>query len=87
MARVLDGAGIAASIKNEVAEEVKALSALGIRPGLAAVLVGHVEYIPLIAGLGGTVWRPGLTPGIPHRARRPGAGGIGAGGGCADQRD
>ena len=42
MARVLDGAGIAASIKNEVAEEVKALSALGIRPGLAAVLVGHV---------------------------------------------
>jgi len=42
MARVLDGAGIAASIKNEVAEEVTALSALGIRPGLAAVLVGHV---------------------------------------------
>ena len=42
MPRVLDGAGIAASIKNEVAEEVKALSALGIRPGLAAVLVGHV---------------------------------------------
>jgi len=42
MARVLDGAAIAASIKNEVAEEVKALSALGIRPGLAAVLVGHV---------------------------------------------
>jgi methylenetetrahydrofolate dehydrogenase (NADP+) / methenyltetrahydrofolate cyclohydrolase len=42
MARVLDGAGIAASIKNEVAEEVKALSALGIRPGLAAVLVGRV---------------------------------------------
>jgi len=42
MPRVLDGAGIAASIKNEVAEEVTALSALGIRPGLAAVLVGHV---------------------------------------------
>ena len=42
MARVLDGAAIAATIKNEVAEEVKALSALGIRPGLAAVLVGHV---------------------------------------------
>ena len=42
MARVLDGAAIAATIKNEVAEEVKALSALRIRPGLAAVLVGHV---------------------------------------------
>jgi methylenetetrahydrofolate dehydrogenase (NADP+)/methenyltetrahydrofolate cyclohydrolase len=42
MARVLDGATIAAAIKNEVAEEVKALAAQGIRPGLAAVLVGHV---------------------------------------------
>src|SRR3569623_517656 len=42
MARVLDGAAIAASIKNEVAAEVKAFSAQGIRPGLAAVLVGHV---------------------------------------------
>src|SRR3954464_10055682 len=42
MARVLDGATIAAAIKNEVAEEVKALAAKGIRPGLAAVLVGHV---------------------------------------------
>jgi methylenetetrahydrofolate dehydrogenase (NADP+) / methenyltetrahydrofolate cyclohydrolase len=42
MGRVLDGAAIAAAIKNEVAEEVKALAAQGIRPGLAAVLVGHV---------------------------------------------
>lgn len=42
MAKVLDGTAIAASIKNEVAEEVKALAAQGIRPGLAAVLVGHV---------------------------------------------
>src|SRR3954462_5269384 len=42
MPRVLDGATIAAAIKNEVAEEVKALAAKGIRPGLAAVLVGHV---------------------------------------------
>lgn len=42
MARVLDGAAIAAAIKSEVAEEVKRLAAQGIRPGLAAVLVGHV---------------------------------------------
>ncbi|MGD0891707.1 MAG: bifunctional 5,10-methylenetetrahydrofolate dehydrogenase/5,10-methenyltetrahydrofolate cyclohydrolase [Terracidiphilus sp.] len=39
---VLDGATIAAAIKQEVAEEVKQLAAQGVRPGLAAVLVGHV---------------------------------------------
>jgi len=42
MPRVLDGAAIAAAIKQEVAEEVKLLAARGIRPGLAAVLVGNV---------------------------------------------
>jgi methylenetetrahydrofolate dehydrogenase (NADP+) / methenyltetrahydrofolate cyclohydrolase len=42
MARVLDGARIAAEIKQEVAEEVRLLAEKGIRPGLAAVLVGHV---------------------------------------------
>jgi methylenetetrahydrofolate dehydrogenase (NADP+)/methenyltetrahydrofolate cyclohydrolase len=42
MARILDGAAIAAYIKREVAEEVKLLAERGIRPGLAAVLVGHV---------------------------------------------
>jgi methylenetetrahydrofolate dehydrogenase (NADP+)/methenyltetrahydrofolate cyclohydrolase len=42
MAKILDGAAIAAAIKQEVAEEVKLLAAQGIRPGLAAVLVGHV---------------------------------------------
>ena len=42
MPRILDGAAIAAAIKQEVAEEVKRLAAQGIRPGLAAVLVGHV---------------------------------------------
>jgi methylenetetrahydrofolate dehydrogenase (NADP+)/methenyltetrahydrofolate cyclohydrolase len=41
MARILDGTAIAAAIKLEVAEEVKRLAAQGIRPGLAAVLVGH----------------------------------------------
>jgi methylenetetrahydrofolate dehydrogenase (NADP+)/methenyltetrahydrofolate cyclohydrolase len=42
MARILDGVAIAAAIKQEVAEEVRALAARGIRPGLAAVLVGNV---------------------------------------------
>ena len=42
MGRVLDGAAIAAEIKEEVAEQVRALAGQGIRPGLAAVLVGHV---------------------------------------------
>lgn len=42
MATILDGAAIAATIKAEVAEEARALAALGIRPGLAAVLVGNV---------------------------------------------
>lgn len=42
MPRILDGAAIAAAIKQEVAAEVRALAAQGIKPGLAAVLVGHV---------------------------------------------
>jgi methylenetetrahydrofolate dehydrogenase (NADP+)/methenyltetrahydrofolate cyclohydrolase len=42
LAKVLDGAAIAATIKQEVAEEVKQLATKGERPGLAAVLVGHV---------------------------------------------
>jgi len=42
MPKILDGVAIAGQIKLEVAEEVKALAAQGIRPGLAAVLVGHV---------------------------------------------
>ena len=41
MARILDGAVIAAEIKSEVAEEVKKLAAKGLQPGLAVVLVGH----------------------------------------------
>jgi methylenetetrahydrofolate dehydrogenase (NADP+)/methenyltetrahydrofolate cyclohydrolase len=42
MPKILDGAAIAAAIKQEVAEEVRALASKGIKPGLAAVLVGHV---------------------------------------------
>jgi methylenetetrahydrofolate dehydrogenase (NADP+) / methenyltetrahydrofolate cyclohydrolase len=42
MARILEGAALAAAIKQEVAEEVRELAAHGLKPGLAAVLVGHV---------------------------------------------
>ena len=42
MGRILDGVAIAAAIKQEVAEQVKVLAANGVRPGLAAVLVGNV---------------------------------------------
>ncbi|MGB7267641.1 MAG: tetrahydrofolate dehydrogenase/cyclohydrolase catalytic domain-containing protein [Terracidiphilus sp.] len=42
MPKVLDGAAIAAAIKQEVAEEVRALATQGVHPGLAAVLVGNV---------------------------------------------
>lgn len=38
---VLDGTRIAAQIKSEVGEEVKQLTAAGLRPGLAVVLAGH----------------------------------------------
>ncbi|WP_158749084.1 bifunctional 5,10-methylenetetrahydrofolate dehydrogenase/5,10-methenyltetrahydrofolate cyclohydrolase [Acidobacterium sp. S8] len=40
--RILDGNAIATQIKAEVAAEVKELAVQGIRPGLSAVLVGHV---------------------------------------------
>ena len=40
-ARILDGTKVAAEIRAEVAAEIKQLSASGLRPGLAVVLVGH----------------------------------------------
>src|SRR3984885_6664776 len=42
MTKVLDGTAIAAEIKAEVRAEVDRLAREGIRPGLAAVLVGHI---------------------------------------------
>jgi methylenetetrahydrofolate dehydrogenase (NADP+) / methenyltetrahydrofolate cyclohydrolase len=42
MTRILDGTAIAAAIKAEVQADVERLATQGIRPGLAAVLVGHV---------------------------------------------
>jgi methylenetetrahydrofolate dehydrogenase (NADP+)/methenyltetrahydrofolate cyclohydrolase len=38
---ILDGTKIAAQIRAEVGEEVKKMTAPGLRPGLAVVLVGH----------------------------------------------
>jgi methylenetetrahydrofolate dehydrogenase (NADP+) / methenyltetrahydrofolate cyclohydrolase len=40
-ANILDGNKIAAAIRAEVASEVKVMTAAGVRPGLAVVLVGH----------------------------------------------
>jgi methylenetetrahydrofolate dehydrogenase (NADP+) / methenyltetrahydrofolate cyclohydrolase len=40
-ARILDGTKIANEIRGEVAAEVRSMSAGGVRPGLAVVLVGH----------------------------------------------
>jgi methylenetetrahydrofolate dehydrogenase (NADP+) / methenyltetrahydrofolate cyclohydrolase len=40
-ARILDGNKIASDIRIEIATEVKSLTAAGIRPGLAVVLVGN----------------------------------------------
>ncbi|HTK95396.1 MAG TPA: bifunctional 5,10-methylenetetrahydrofolate dehydrogenase/5,10-methenyltetrahydrofolate cyclohydrolase [Terriglobales bacterium] len=40
-ATILDGNKIASQIKDEIALETRALSEQGLRPGLAAVLVGH----------------------------------------------
>src|SRR6266478_5305026 len=40
-AMILDGNKIAGEIRAEVASEVKTLTAAGMRPGLAVILVGH----------------------------------------------
>ncbi|MGH9567528.1 MAG: bifunctional 5,10-methylenetetrahydrofolate dehydrogenase/5,10-methenyltetrahydrofolate cyclohydrolase, partial [Candidatus Angelobacter sp.] len=40
-ARILDGVKIASEIRGELGAQVKAMTAAGIRPGLAVVLVGH----------------------------------------------
>src|SRR5690349_6329248 len=40
-ATILDGTKIAGEIRAEVALEVRTLTAAGVRPGLAVVLVGH----------------------------------------------
>ncbi len=41
MASIIDGKAVSAAVKAEVAKEVEALKAQGVRPGLAVVLVGN----------------------------------------------
>lgn len=41
MAVIIDGKAVSAAVKAEVAKEVEALKAQGVRPGLAVVLVGN----------------------------------------------
>ena len=76
MPRILDGAAIAAAIKQEVAEEVRGLEAKGIRPGLAAVLVGNMaaseiyvrSKVQTCAELG--IYSDLITPPTPSPQRR-----------------
>jgi len=49
-ARILDGKAIAAQIRSEVAERVRALAETGITPGLAAVLVGDDQASRIYVG-------------------------------------
>ncbi len=50
-ARLIDGAAIAASIREEVAQEAAALRAAGVTPGLAAIIVGDnaasISYVSM----------------------------------------
>jgi len=49
-ARILDGKAVAAQIRSEVAERVRALAETGITPGLAAVLVGEDQASRIYVG-------------------------------------
>jgi methylenetetrahydrofolate dehydrogenase (NADP+)/methenyltetrahydrofolate cyclohydrolase len=49
-AKILDGKAVAAQIRSEVAERVKALAPRGVTPGLTAVLVGDDEPSKIYVG-------------------------------------
>jgi len=49
-ATILDGKAVAAQVRSEVAERVKALTDRGVQPGLAAVLVGEDEASRIYLG-------------------------------------
>jgi methylenetetrahydrofolate dehydrogenase (NADP+)/methenyltetrahydrofolate cyclohydrolase len=49
-ARTLDGRAVAAQIRSEVSERVRALSERGVTPGLAAVLVGDDQASRIYVG-------------------------------------
>lgn len=50
-ARIIDGKAIAAEVRAEVAERVRALAERGIRPGLAAILVGDHPASKVYVGM------------------------------------
>src|SRR5207247_1903497 len=49
-AKLLDGKAVAAEVRGEMAERVKALAGRGVTPGLAAVLVGDDEPSKIYVG-------------------------------------
>lgn len=49
-ARILDGKAVAAQIRSEVSERVRALAERGVTPGLAAVLVGDDQASRIYVG-------------------------------------
>ncbi len=49
-ARILDGKAVAAQIRSEVSERVRALAERGVTPGLAAVLVGEDQASRIYVG-------------------------------------
>ena len=70
VARILDGTQIANEIKAEVAIDVAALAAQGIRPGLAAVLVGNVPASQIyVRSKVKTCAELGLLQRAPHPTR------------------
>ncbi len=50
-ARIIDGKAIAAQVRAEVAERVRALAERGVRPGLAAILVGDHPASKVYVGM------------------------------------
>jgi methylenetetrahydrofolate dehydrogenase (NADP+)/methenyltetrahydrofolate cyclohydrolase len=50
-ARIIDGKAIAAEVRAEVAERVRALAERGVRPGLAAILVGDHPASKVYVGM------------------------------------
>lgn len=50
-ARIIDGKAIAAEVRAEVAERVQALAGRGVRPGLAAILVGDHPASKVYVGM------------------------------------
>src|ERR1700759_686150 len=77
-ARRMDCAANAAAIKEDVARAVKALAGPGIKPGLAAVLLGHVPASEIYVR---TLRRAGAVQ-RPNHAARNGDDGRDAGPRC-----